>query len=93
MFSLGEVSGRRQHVSQDLKVEKEVSMSPVGTDILGREKSIYKGPKAEVSRARGRQCQLPEGTLSALFWMESPAPRRMFGAEETLENIIAHGPA
>lgn len=59
-------------------------MSPMGRNILGREKSIYKDPKAEVSRVRGRQCQLPEGTLSALFWMESPSPRRMFGTEQTL---------
>lgn len=55
LFSLGEVSWRRQHLSQDLKVEKEVSMSLMGMNILGREKSIYKGPKAEVSRVRGRQ--------------------------------------
>lgn len=59
-------------------------MSPMGANILGREKSIYKGSKAEVSRVRGRQCQLPEGTLSALPWMESPAPTRTFGTEGTL---------
>lgn len=84
VFSLGEVSWRRQHLSQDLKAEKEVSMLPIGKIILGRENGIYKGPDAEHGRVGARQGQLPERTLAALFWMEFPAPRKMFGTKETL---------
>lgn len=84
LFSLGKVSWSRQHFGQGYKVEKEVFLSPRGKHILGNEDSISRGPKAEGSGVRGTQCQLPEGTLSALFWMEFPAPRRTFGTEETL---------
>lgn len=68
-------------------------MSPMGKNILGRENSIYKDPKAEGSRVRGRQCQLPVGTLSALFWMESPAPKKCLAQKRHLENILTHRPA
>lgn len=41
-------------------VEKEVSMSPMGKNIPGRQKSMCKGPKAERVATEG---QTPKGPL------------------------------
>lgn len=55
----------------------------MGMNILGREKSTYKGPKAEASRVRADSASSPRAP-SALLRMESPAPSRRFSTEETL---------
>lgn len=65
----------------------------MGTNILGREKSIYKGPIAEVSRVRGRQCQIPEGTLSPCSGWNPQHLEECLAQKRHLEKIIAHRPA